>query len=1401
VALSGGAEPLYSQFLVGPPIYTTSSQTLTTTGSGFTQPFLLYIVAQLTSNPTQTTDMLSGQNNYSRTNIDTSSFSDSFASLATHPRSLTNTVTTLDGTPYVGLNYFRGLDEPTSTLIQKRKTEGTTASGTSLSLTTNAFSATPTNGNSQVVIFTFSNATGIAPTVTAPTGFSLIGNAAHGAGIIAYAYSKTVTGGDTGVITLGVTVSTAQQLNYSILMFEVTGQNGTFQFKSAGAASITQTASLTPGLANCLQIGAIIDSGYYSHTYNNGFYEISNSILSGGTTPLYTDFILGPTIYSTAIQSVTSTASGRTLPLLVYILIQLSSNPTQTTDSITQRLVDFNRFPSDASVFTDNVFRGTVKYPIDTVSTSDSLTRLIDFNRFPVAGLFALSQYQTRIHTVSSLVNYFPCNDASPGPLVDYVTGSTLAATGVTFQKNNLTPGNFDSSIECNANANSVSGLLSNLATSPLTSSSNFSIELWFALNTTQIFTGVDSTPILVGIFNGAGSQFSLYVGFLSATNTSLGVYFQDSVSGSATLSANTTINVPGNANQIYNNIYHLVFTYNGSTQIGTIYVNGVASNSGSLALPNGLNPGSLLGLVSGLNAQANSIAKSFVSNVAIYDAVMSPTAIANHYNLGAGSIASVFTNTAFISGVTFTENESRLCTYNRNNTPYWTKVISNIPGIFYECREIAGTVAADSSGNNHPGTYASTGLTLNQSGPSIGNPSFYINGSSNGLTSSYQPVGVTSWTMEILWNPSSSTANQTIASTLSGNTGFSLYTNSSGGLSAQLGYNTGITTINSSTTFSTGTWYHVVLVYNSLAVTMYINSQVVATATLPSTFAHGTTLQFGSQATTFSNKANGYFGGIAFYGVFALSAVQVLNDYNSIYSNTDVFFTSDLESNYSVHPRMTTDTVITSTSVTNQNVYYRTRNYTLTTSDLIASQNNYFRTDIDIFLTSDLIASQNNYFRSNTDSSNFVELLSRMIDFTRTNIDIFTMLDLFAAQNNYSRMIAEAFYYFQGDFLSDYSIHDRTSGPDTIPIVSYSLARMIDFNRTNIETLLTYEQILSIYSSFRYLDDIFTTTPDAISSYIDRFRNLLDTFVHDNFLTSQGIYYRTNMDISSFADILFREAGEFAFLSDALVTSDLLLSQNIYIRDFSEIFDSLDNIASYRAVPINLTDTFGTADLIIQKYVYASRVNTDTFEASDNILRIVEDLRNNEDIIETSDDISSFANIYRMLQEVDYWIYLSTVQNFNSYLRTSVEDFITFDYVSRNVDYGRILNNVFLTSDIVTKEYQYFRGMEDYTSGSDLIERSAIFNRANINISSTYNSLVYVNINGYNLNDIVTFSFKGVKAEGTVIEVIYDENQPHSAHYKIDITTSGDWSVYNGSTSFIADFTEIELVSRYSTE
>lgn len=1350
VVLPGGSEPLYTQYIAGPTIYTTSTQTLATTGSGFTDPLLFYICIQLSSNPTQTTDALSRSTNYSRTYTDTSNFTDSFSSLATHPRSFTDTVTTLDGTPYVGLNYFKGLDEPTSTLIQKKKTEGTTASGTSLSLTTNAFSATPTNGNSQIVIFTFSNSTGSAPVVTAPTGFSLIGNAAHGSGIIAYAYSKTVVSGDTGVATLGVTVSSAQALNYSILMFEVTGQNGTFQFKSAGAASSTQTASLTPGLADCFQIAAIIDSGHYSHTYSNGFYEISNSILPSGSSPLYADFLLGPTIYDVAVKSITSTASGHILPLLVYILIQLNSNPTQTTDSITQRLVDFNRFPSDTSIFTDSVFRGTVKYPLDTMPTvSDSLARLIDFNRLPVAGLFALSQYQTRIETVSSLVNYFPCNDASPGPLVDYVTGSTLAATGITFQKQQLTPGKFDYSIEANANSNSVSGTLSNLSTSPFTSSSNFSIGLWVILNTTQIFTGTDATPILAGIFNNAGTQFSFYIGFLSNNNTSLGVYFQDSVSGSATLLANTTINVPANAAQLTNDIYHIVFTYNGSTKIGTIYVNGIAVNSGSLALPNGLNPGSLLGLISGLNAQANSIAKAYVNNVAIYDAVLSPNAIANHYNLGAGSIAPVFTNTAFVTGVTFTESESRNCTYYRNNTPYWSAVVANAPTFFYRTNEQSGIVAFDSSGTPQNGTYSNVfgslfGVTLYQPGPSLGNFTVYFDGISGNINTAYiQAANSSIFTTEIYWKPSSLAANQTIsatASTTTSNTGFWIYTNSLGGISVNLGYNTGFTTINSNTLISLSTWYHIALTVSGSTVNLYINGVLDTTQTIGGTYKSSTNhFQFGSLPVNNTNYGNGYYGGISFHSGVALTAAQITIIYTALYApNTDVLFTSDLESNYSNHPRSFTDTL------------------------------------------------------------NFSDLSSRVINFYRMNDDIFTTSDLFAAQNNYARMIAEAFYYFQGDMLTNYAVHDRTAGPD---IVSSSdlLASMIDFNRTNINITLTYDQILSSFSAFRYLDDIFTTTPDAISSYIERFRNLSNTFVHTTFLTSQGIYYRTNTDTSSFTDVLGRGVGEFIFLSDSFSTSDLLSSQNIYIRNSSDIFTFFDELISYRYFSFDLTDTFGTSDLIIQKYVYAPRINNDTFETLDNISRILEDFRTSEDDFETSDSILSFADIYRILVDVDYWIYLTTVQNFNSYLRTNAEDFITFDIVMRNVDYQRMSNDIFLTSDIVFKEYEYFRELIDYTEISDSTNRSAIFNRTNVDVLDTYNSLVYVNINGYMLNDIVTFDFGGARGQGTIVEVIYDKNQPHSYHYKIDITTSSDWSVYNGSTSFVADFTEIELISRYS--
>lgn len=79
---------------------------------------------------------------------------------------------------------------------------------------------------------------------------------------------------------------------------------------------------------------------------------------------------------------------------------------------------------------------------------------------------------------------------------------------------------------------------------------------------------------------------------------------------------------------------------------------------------------------------------------------------------------------------------------------------------------------------------------------------------------------------------------------------------------------------------------------------------------------------------------------------------------------------------------------------------------------------------------------------------------------------------------------------------------------------------------------------------------------------------------------------------------------------------------------------------------------------------------------------------------------------------------------------------------------------------------------------------------------------MIIININGYGLNDIVAFDYQGSKGEGVIIEVIYDEDMPRSYHYKIQATTSSNWDVFESKTrvktTFIADFTDLELISKY---
>jgi len=69
-----------------------------------------------------------------------------------------------------------GLIEPTSNLVQRVFSNGTTASGTAHSFVGNALGNTLTVNNYMVAIFTFSDPLAAAATVTTPTGWTVITN-------------------------------------------------------------------------------------------------------------------------------------------------------------------------------------------------------------------------------------------------------------------------------------------------------------------------------------------------------------------------------------------------------------------------------------------------------------------------------------------------------------------------------------------------------------------------------------------------------------------------------------------------------------------------------------------------------------------------------------------------------------------------------------------------------------------------------------------------------------------------------------------------------------------------------------------------------------------------------------------------------------------------------------------------------------------------------------------------------------------------------------------------------------------------------------------------------------------------------------------------------------------------
>jgi hypothetical protein len=193
---------------------------------------------------------------------------------------------------------------------------------------------------------------------------------------------------------------------------------------------------------------------------------------------------------------------------------------------------------------------------------------------------------------------------------------------------------------------------------------------------------------------------------------------------------------------------------------------------------------------------------------------------------------------------------------------------------------------AADSSGNGHTGTAAS--VTFGVPGPVKGDTAASFNGTSSGITTTYDPGPLTGFTIEAwvnLLGVSGGTSPRIVANshTDSDNKGFELMLHSSGLPQLYLGNGTSNTNISGATPIPATGWVYLAGTWNGTTMILYVNGVPVASSAFTGPVAAGLAagISIGYNATYSGDYLAGEIGEVAVYPA-ALTAAQITARFNA---------------------------------------------------------------------------------------------------------------------------------------------------------------------------------------------------------------------------------------------------------------------------------------------------------------------------------------------------------------------------------------------------------------------------------------------------------------------------------------------------------------------------------------
>jgi hypothetical protein len=232
----------------------------------------------------------------------------------------------------------------------------------------------------------------------------------------------------------------------------------------------------------------------------------------------------------------------------------------------------------------------------------------------------------------------------------------------------------------------------------------------------------------------------------------------------------------------------------------------------------------------------------------------------------------------------------------------YASVVLADTPLGFWKFNEPSGTSAADSSGNGYNGTYTG-GFTLGHASiiPTTTDTAVSLNGTTGYIAVSGFPQIASPFSFEAVFNAASLSGSRTVIGRdtdawTSGNGAFYFKMSSDDSkmkFSVQTGVGSEVSVI-SPTTFSTGTGYHMVGVYNGSNLHIYINGIDKGSTNTSVAVPHQVgDLVIGASYynDTLFDYCQTTLQGVAIYN-YALTAAQVLTHYNAtqwsvLYSRT----------------------------------------------------------------------------------------------------------------------------------------------------------------------------------------------------------------------------------------------------------------------------------------------------------------------------------------------------------------------------------------------------------------------------------------------------------------------------------------------------------------------------------